>query len=50
VLPLARTYAEAEGLAAIVSSAATVEIALPGGSAARELGLGRGTSVKAALP
>jgi S-adenosylmethionine hydrolase len=46
-LPLARTYAEGSGLCAIVSSAATIEIALPNGSAAATLGIGRGARVTA---
>jgi S-adenosylmethionine hydrolase len=36
---LARTYAEATGLAAIVGSAGFLEVALPGGSAAAALGV-----------
>jgi S-adenosylmethionine hydrolase len=43
---LVRTYADAAGtLCALVGSFGRVEIALPNGSAARELGLGRGAVV-----
>jgi S-adenosylmethionine hydrolase len=47
VVPLARTYAEGQGLCAIVSSAGSVEIALPNDSAAAALGIGRGAHVSA---
>ncbi len=42
---LHRTYAEAHGLAAIVGGSGLVEIALAGGGAALELGVGVGASV-----
>ena len=42
---LARTYAGAHGLTAIVGSSGFLEIALPGGSAARELAAGIGALV-----
>ena len=45
---LAPTYGEARGLSAIIGSGGFVEIALPNGSAARELGLGAGARVNLA--
>ena len=45
-LELRRTYSEAEGLCAIVSSAGRVEVAMPNGSATRELGVAVGAEVK----
>lgn len=42
---LRRTYAEAAGLAALVNSFGLLEIAVPGGSAARTLNAGPGTPV-----
>jgi len=42
---LSRTYAEAAGLAALVNSFGLLEVAVPGGSAARTLGAGPGTPV-----
>jgi S-adenosylmethionine hydrolase len=44
-LELRRNYAEAEGVCALVSSAGRVEVALPNGTAAGELGLLTGTEV-----
>ena len=44
-LPLVRTYAESKELCAIVGSGGYVEVALPGGSAAEALGLGKGAEV-----
>ena len=44
-LRLVRTYAEAQGPSAIVSSGGLVEVAVPGGSAAIVLGAGRGDSI-----
>lgn len=44
-VPLARTYAEAPGPAALVGSGGYLEIAVPGGNAARDLGLSPGTPV-----
>jgi S-adenosylmethionine hydrolase len=46
-LRLARTYALADGLAAVVGSAGYVEIAMPNGNAARMLGIGPGDRVTA---
>jgi S-adenosylmethionine hydrolase len=44
-LELRRTYAEFEGVCAIVSSAGRLEVAIPNGNAARELGLAPGTPI-----
>jgi S-adenosylmethionine hydrolase len=44
-LPLARTYAEAGGPAALIGSSGYLEVALPNGSAAEALGAGTRTSV-----
>jgi S-adenosyl-L-methionine hydrolase (adenosine-forming) len=44
-LELRRTYAESGGVCAIVSSAGRVEVAMPNGSAARDLGLAAGAEV-----
>lgn len=49
-LALARTYAEAAGLAAIVGSSGYVEIALPSGNAAAALAAGPGTEVLVEAP
>ena len=46
-LRLVRTYGDSDRLCAIVSSAGTVEVALPDGSAADALGIGRGAAVVA---
>jgi S-adenosylmethionine hydrolase len=40
-----RTYVDATGLAAIVASSGYIEIALPGASAAAELGIALGDQV-----
>ena len=45
---LARTYGEAGGLSALVGSGGFVEVALPNGSATRELGLEAGARVSVA--
>jgi S-adenosylmethionine hydrolase len=44
-LELRRTYAESEGVCAIVSSAGRVEVAMPNANAAKELGLAPGAEV-----
>jgi S-adenosyl-L-methionine hydrolase (adenosine-forming) len=44
-LELRRTYAESEGVCALVSSAGRVEVAMPNGNAARDLRLAPGTQV-----
>jgi S-adenosylmethionine hydrolase len=44
-IPLVRTYGDADGPCAIVGSGGFVEVAVPGGSAAATLGLGRGALV-----
>ncbi len=44
-LPVVRTYGEARGPAALVGSSGHLEVAIPGGSAAAQLGLGRGATV-----
>jgi S-adenosyl-L-methionine hydrolase (adenosine-forming) len=46
-LELRRTYSEAEGVCAIVSSAGRLEVAMPNGNAAGELGLVPGAEVNA---
>ncbi|HEX5369387.1 MAG TPA: SAM hydroxide adenosyltransferase, partial [Dehalococcoidia bacterium] len=46
-LRLVQTYAESDRLCAIVSSNGSVEVAMPNGSAADALGIGRGALVVA---
>ncbi len=46
-LRLVHTYGESDRLCAIVSSAGSVEVAMPNGSAAEALGVGRGAVVVA---
>lgn len=45
-VPLVRTYGDADGVCAIVGSGGFLEIAVPGGSAAETLGLGKGALVQ----
>jgi hypothetical protein len=44
-LPLVRTYGDSGGLVALIGSQGYLEVALPNGSAARELEATRGTAV-----